>query len=166
MRLFHKLVMHFLFTICISPWDSPTSKMIFLNLHTFRSAFCVTQLNAAAAAKSLQSCLTLCDPIDDSPPGSPIPGILQARVLEWGAIAFSGHSWIGFDKCIMSWTQNYSTTQINSMALKFPFHLLRLILFLPWAAYFLCFCIWMSGNWNQYVAFSYWLVPQSLFGTW
>ena len=45
---------------------------------------------AAAAAKSLQSCPTLCDPIDGSPPGSPIPGILQARVLEWGAIAFSG----------------------------------------------------------------------------
>ena len=43
----------------------------------------------AAAAKSLQSCPTLCDPIDSSPPGSPIPGILQARVLEWGAIAFS-----------------------------------------------------------------------------
>ena len=42
-----------------------------------------------AAAKSLQSCPTLCDPIDCSPPGSPIPGILQARVLEWGAIAFS-----------------------------------------------------------------------------
>ena len=44
---------------------------------------------AAAAAKSLQSCPTLCDPVDSSPPGSPIPGILQARVLEWGAIAFS-----------------------------------------------------------------------------
>ena len=44
---------------------------------------------AAAAAKSLQSCLTLCDPIDGSPPGCAIPGILQARVLEWGAIAFS-----------------------------------------------------------------------------
>ena len=41
-----------------------------------------------AAAKSLQSCLTLCDPIDGSPPGSPVPGILQAKVLEWGAIAF------------------------------------------------------------------------------
>ena len=39
--------------------------------------------------KSLQSCLTLCDPIDGSPPGCAIPGILQARVLEWGAIAFS-----------------------------------------------------------------------------
>ena len=43
----------------------------------------------AAAAKSLQSCPTLCDPIDGSPPGSPIPGILQARTLEWVAIAFS-----------------------------------------------------------------------------
>ena len=44
---------------------------------------------AAAAAKSLQSCPTLCDPIDSSPPGSPIPGILQARTLEWVAISFS-----------------------------------------------------------------------------
>ena len=44
---------------------------------------------AAAAAKSLQSCPTLCDPIDGSQPGSPIPGILQARVLEWAAISFS-----------------------------------------------------------------------------
>ena len=44
---------------------------------------------AAAAAKSLQSCPTLCDPIDSSPPGSPIPGILQARTLEWVVISFS-----------------------------------------------------------------------------
>ena len=44
---------------------------------------------AAAAAKSLQSCPTLCDPIDVSPPGSPVPGILQARILEWDAISFS-----------------------------------------------------------------------------
>ena len=44
---------------------------------------------AAATAKLLQSCPTLCDPIDGSPPGSPIPGILQARTLEWVAIAFS-----------------------------------------------------------------------------
>ena len=43
-------------------------------------------LAAAAAAKSLQSCPTLCDPIDGSPPGSPIPGILQARTLEWVAM--------------------------------------------------------------------------------
>ena len=44
---------------------------------------------AAAAAKSLQSCPTLCDPIDGSPPGFPIPGILQARTLEWVAMSFS-----------------------------------------------------------------------------
>ena len=44
---------------------------------------------AAAAAKSLQPCPTLCDPIDGSPPGSPVPGILQARILEWVAISFS-----------------------------------------------------------------------------
>ena len=44
---------------------------------------------AATAAKSLQSCLTLCDPRDGSPPGSPVPGILQARTLVWVAISFS-----------------------------------------------------------------------------
>ena len=44
---------------------------------------------AAAAAKSLQSCPTLCDPIGGSPPGSAVPGILQARILEWVAISFS-----------------------------------------------------------------------------
>ena len=46
---------------------------------------------AAAAAKLLQSCPTLCDPIDSSPPGSPVTGILQARTLEWVAISFSKH---------------------------------------------------------------------------
>ena len=44
---------------------------------------------AAAAAKSPQLCPTLCDPVDGSPPGSPVPGILQARTLEWVAISFS-----------------------------------------------------------------------------
>ena len=46
-------------------------------------------MNTAAAAKSLQLCLTLCDPIDSSPPGSAAPGILQARTLEWAVISFS-----------------------------------------------------------------------------
>jgi len=71
------------------------------NLISGSSAFSKSSLNiwkftvhillkpaAAAAAKSLQSCLTLCDPIDGSPPGSPTPGILQARTLEWVAISF------------------------------------------------------------------------------
>ena len=56
----------------------------------------------AAAAKSLQSCPTLCDPIDQSPPGSAIPGILQARTLEWVAISFSNslvHSVSYFEMC-------------------------------------------------------------------
>ena len=48
-----------------------------------------TEGPAAAAAKSLQSCPTLCDPIDGSPPGCPVPGILQAITLEWVAISFS-----------------------------------------------------------------------------
>ena len=56
-------------------------------LHT--SSGKVFFLSPAAAAESLQSCPTLCDPIEGSPPGSSIPGILQARVLEWVAIAFS-----------------------------------------------------------------------------
>ena len=49
----------------------------------------LVELPAAAAAKSLQSCPTLCNPIDGSPPGSPVPGILQSRTLEWVAMSFS-----------------------------------------------------------------------------
>ena len=55
---------------------------VYLSVHT-------NTYHAAAAAKSLQSCPTLCDPIHGSPPGFPIPGILQARTLEWVAISFS-----------------------------------------------------------------------------
>ena len=57
--------------------------------HSFYEASTVVILTAAAAAKSLQSCPTLCDPINGSPQGSPIPRILQARTLEWVAISFS-----------------------------------------------------------------------------
>ena len=49
----------------------------------------IALISAAAAAKSLQSCPTLCDPIDDSLLGSSVPGILQARILEWVALSFS-----------------------------------------------------------------------------
>ena len=58
----------------------------FLVLSELRAAAAAA---AAAAAKSLQSCPTLCDPPDGSPPGFPVPGILQARTLEWVAISFS-----------------------------------------------------------------------------
>ena len=61
------------------PWDSP-GKNTGVGCHFFLQCM---------HAKSLQSCPTLCDPIDGSPPGSPIPGILQARTLEWVAISFS-----------------------------------------------------------------------------
>ena len=57
--------------------------------HLFLLIACQASQWAAAAAKSLQSCPTLCDPVDSSPPGSPIPGILQARILDWVAISSS-----------------------------------------------------------------------------
>ena len=62
--------------------------------HTPHTSTCSLsqKLSAAAAAKLLQSCPTLCDPIDGSPPGSPVPRILQARTLEWVAISFSSAS--------------------------------------------------------------------------
>ena len=63
--------------VCYTEW-SQEEKSKYILTHT-----------AAAAAKSLQSCPTLCDPIEGSPPGSPVPGILQARTLEWVAISFS-----------------------------------------------------------------------------
>ena len=67
-----------------------TGKTIALTRQTFVGKLTSLIFNTpSAAAKSLQSCLTLCDPIDSSPPGSPIPGTLQARTLEWVTIAFS-----------------------------------------------------------------------------
>ena len=76
-----------LFTIartCRQPGCPSTYKWIEKLWHTY-----IQWTSAAAAAKVLQSCPTLCDPRDDSPPGSPVPGILQARALEWVAISFS-----------------------------------------------------------------------------
>ena len=73
----------------------------------------IFKLRYAAAAKSLQSCPTLCDPTDGSPPGSPVPGILQARTLEWGAIAFSKIAvWLTLIQSI----QNTSITKISQVA--------------------------------------------------
>ena len=60
-----------------------------LNLATEQQHYHPLNAAAAAAAESLQSCPTLCDPIDGGSPGSPVPGILQARTLEWVAISFS-----------------------------------------------------------------------------
>ena len=69
------------------------NNLSFLSLQTTSEqrhfGFYAKDSTAAAAAKSLQSCPTLCDAIDGSPPGSPVPGILQARTLQWVAISFS-----------------------------------------------------------------------------
>ena len=65
--------------------DCYTSYMSYHVVYHQNSSYCVS----ADATKSLQSCPTLCDPTDGSPPGSPVPGILQARILDWVAISFS-----------------------------------------------------------------------------
>ena len=67
----------------------PTKRNPVTGLSSALSRELLLLLAAAAAAKSLQSRPTLCDPIDGSPPGSPVPGILQAKTLEWVAISFS-----------------------------------------------------------------------------
>ena len=69
-------------------WQKPKKGYFHYLLPSLNSIFAY-RLSATATAKSLQLCPTLCDPIDSSPPGSPVPGILQARTLEWVAISFS-----------------------------------------------------------------------------
>ena len=69
---------------------SSTLPLCFINSDLFKIIRAAAAAVAAvAAAESLQSCPTLCDPIDGSPPGSAVPGILQARTLEWAAVSFS-----------------------------------------------------------------------------
>ena len=70
-------------------WKFTVHVLLKPGLEIFSITLLVCAVAAAAAAKSLQSCPTLCDPIDGSPPGSSVPGILQARTLEWVAISFS-----------------------------------------------------------------------------
>ena len=89
--------------------------------------FCDQSLTAAAAAaKLLQSCPTLCDPIHGSPPGSPVPGILQARTLEWVAISFS-NAW--------KWK-----VKVKSLSRVRP-------LATPWTAYETSKIRWRDGDW-------------------
>ena len=76
----------FKYTLAIIVFDSIFKNLCISGRSHLRS---LTQLQNVAAAKSLQLCLILCDTIDGSPPGSPVPGILQARTLEWVAISFS-----------------------------------------------------------------------------
>ena len=100
---FPRLLHHFTLTLvykcsCFSPSSPDFIKVWLIHniLYILITATCsfvpfcpAFLLTPDAAAKSLQSCLTLCHPIDGSPPGSPVPGILQARTLEWVAISFS-----------------------------------------------------------------------------
>ena len=78
--------------------------------------------SAAAAAKSLQLCPTLCDPIDDSPPGSPIPGTLQARTLEWVAISFSNSFHSSRNQTVFMWTQEIIGVNIQEVPGTVPEH--------------------------------------------
>ena len=76
----------------MSPHSSLCKLFCFIILFMYKSSQArekMLNITATAAAKSLQSCPTLCDPVDGSPPGSPVPGILQARTLEWVAVSFS-----------------------------------------------------------------------------
>ena len=75
-------------------WESPLTTPPLQPAPSPYPVFCLLH-SSAAAAKSLQSCPTLCDPIDGSLPGSSVHGIFQARVLEWGAIAFSIYTALG-----------------------------------------------------------------------
>ena len=85
-----RLVLHFLrkITLCLA-LPLPPRPLFKTNSMVASYLVQVEEAAAAAAAKSLQSCQTLCDPIDSSPLGSSVPGILQARILEWVAISFS-----------------------------------------------------------------------------
>ena len=77
--------------VCVYIYIHTYIQIIFLTILKLKLSYFIAFLPVCsyAAAKSLQSCLTLCDPLDGSPPGSSVHGILQARILEWGAISFS-----------------------------------------------------------------------------
>ena len=95
----------------IAQWTKPLTTIVIVFKH---EAMRITRNGrnspvfgvAAAAAKSLQSCPTLCDPIDVGPPGSPTPGILQARTLGWVTISFSNSSGLGRHYCRNSFELN------------------------------------------------------------
>ena len=88
----------------LSDWsDLIHSVLFFDNLANYNH-------DQAAAAKSLQSCPTLCDPTDGSPPGSPVPGILQAGTVEWGAIAFSDDQANRLQFCPQEWEDLFTAS--------------------------------------------------------
>ena len=118
---------------------------------------------AAAAAKSLQSCPTLCDPIEGSPPGSPIPGILQARTLEWVAIS-SFNAWMWKVKvkwlscirlCATPWTGSYKPPPSigfsrqeywSGVPLPSPICILRMASWLVCVCVCVCVCVSLCSS--------------------
>ena len=86
---FSTIMINAAMSLCLLVLICVTAPCLFRILSRSVSALSTEFHAAATAAKSLQSCPTLCNPIDGSPPGSPVPGILQARTLEWVAISFS-----------------------------------------------------------------------------
>ena len=108
----------YLYTI----WSSDQEQLSKHYCVSFKEMFSIYPA-AAAAAKSLQSCPTLCDPIDGRPPGSSVPGIFQARVLEWGAIAFSVNfpcKWLNtsLGHVMFQTSENPKITKQNSLSIK------------------------------------------------
>ena len=107
---------HFIWNYSISEVPPASVGKVLTSSFSFTNFFFLAYIfAAAAAAKSLQSCPTLCDPIDGSPPGFPVPGILQARTLEWVAIS-SSNAWKWKVKvkslsrvrlCVTPWTAAY-----------------------------------------------------------
>ena len=111
MRTFLSVILMFLFLFCLVTTCYHTAFATWLNVTSY--VLIIKELAAATAAKSLQSCPTLCNPTDGSPPGSSVPGILQARTLEWVAISFS-NAWkwkVKSFSCVQlfvtSWTVAY-----------------------------------------------------------
>ena len=124
----------------------------------------VISYRTAAAAKSLQLCLTLCDPTDGSPPGSSVPGILQARILEWVAISFSNACMHA--KSLQSWLTMQQPTRLLcpwdslgkniGVICHFFLHLTKLSILLPYDPAitllhktfyaFTCICIYLHKN--------------------
>ena len=104
-------------------------------------------LFAVAAIKSLQPCLTLCDPIDGSPPGSPITGILQARILEWVAISFSkdeSEKWKQSRSVVsdLQWPQGLKHQAPLSMGFSRQEYWSGAALPSPWCSLVIVFWIW------------------------
>ena len=144
-------------------WLFPVNNQLCL-LYSLFKCCCTMQLpgilmrllvrGAAAAAKSLQSCPTLCDPIDGSPPGSPVPGILQARTLEWVAISFSNawkqkvkvkslsHVWL----LATPWTADYQAPLSMGFARQECWSGVPL----PWFLHFLHFVFKVSDLYYHY----------------